>query len=290
MTTSETPARTLRAAAWIASVLPTSARRALYRLGPVSGAIRSVLTQAAPRGLTRVRIAAGPLADMEMKLDLRAEKDLWLGTYEPDFIRAIASFVSPGDTVYDVGANIGYLSLAMARAVGDAGHVVAFEPLPLNVERLHSNLSLNSEGRRVQVVGAAAGERTSKGQFLVHSSGGMGKLDSAAGRQEHYQDSIAIEVVALDDWIREAPADPPTLVKIDVEGGEALTLAGLRQTLERDRPILLMELHGPEAIQATREILSEANYSLHGMVPGSPEITRFADWKVYAVGRPPSIG
>ena len=58
-----------------------------------------------------------------MKLDLRAEKDYWLGTYEPDLQAAARKLVQPGGTVYDVGANIGFISLACANLVGMSGRV-----------------------------------------------------------------------------------------------------------------------------------------------------------------------
>ena len=48
---------------------------------------------------------------MTMALDLHAEKDYWLGTYEPDLQTAAWQIIKPGMVVYDVGANIGYISL-----------------------------------------------------------------------------------------------------------------------------------------------------------------------------------
>lgn len=276
----------VRTTARIARALPQGARNFLYRLGPLSAAIRSLLTRAAPGEIVPVEIAAGPLAGMRLQLDLRTEKDLWLGTYEPALLEAINHFARPDFVVYDVGANIGYVSLALAKAVGQGGRVVAFEPLPTNLVRLRANMALNPEGNRVQIVGAAVGASISQDSFMVHKSGGMGKLQASKGRQAEYEGSITVEVVSLDEWIRENHGAPPGLIKIDVEGGEAAVLEGLRRTLKNDRPTILIELHGPEATSAVQANLASAGYALHAASDGYPELGEIANWKTYAVALP----
>ncbi|MFQ5942230.1 MAG: FkbM family methyltransferase [Anaerolineales bacterium] len=276
----------VRAIARIARALPQRARDSLYRLGPISSAIRSMLTSAAPDEIVPIEVAAGPLAGMRLQLDLQTEKDLWLGTYEPALLEAIANFISPGTTTYDVGANIGYVSLALAKAVGRNGRVVSFEPLPSNLDRLQANLDLNSEGDRVQVVEAAVGARTSQEPFMVHVSGGMGKLQASEGRQTDYEGPITVDVIALDDWFRDNNGDPPRLIKIDVEGGEAAVFEGMRSILTNSRPTILIELHGPEAAMAVQTILASVGYGLHAMREGHPELVEITDWKTYAVALP----
>jgi len=276
----------VRATATIARALPQGARNFLYRLGPVSDAIRSVLTRAAPAEIVPVEIAAGPLAGMQMHLDLRSEKDLWLGTYEPALLDAIKTFVSPGQTVYDVGANIGYMSLALAKAVGEDGRVVAFEPLPENLARLEANFALNAVGTRVEVVSAAVGELTSQEQFLVHQSGAMGKLHYSTGRQIEYEGSLTVEVVALDDWTADSNYEPPALIKIDVEGGEAAVFRGMSSILERDHPTILLELHGLEASEEVQMILAGVGYRIHEMRQGYPAVTEITHWKSHVVALP----
>jgi len=277
-------------AAFLAKTLPQGARNFLYRLGPVSDGIRTMLTRAAPDEIVTVEIAAGPLAGMHLELDLRTEKDLWLGTYEPALLEAIEHFVHPDLTVYDVGANIGYVSLALAKAVGPSGQVVAFEPLPANLVRLRANMALNSEGSRVQIVGAAVGAQHSQATFMVHKSGGMGKLQTAKGRQTEYEESITVEVIALDDWIEDHRKSAPGLIKIDVEGGEAAVLEGLKSMLKSDRPTILIELHGPEASSEVQNILASAGYALHAARDGYPKLGEINNWKTYAVALPVDQG
>ena len=280
----------VRAIARIARALPQGTRDFLYRLGPISSAIRSILTRVAPDEIVPVEVAAGPLVGMRLQLDLRTEKDLWLGTYEPTLLEAINDFARPGQIAYDVGANIGYVSLALAKAVGHTGHVVAFEPLPANLIRLKANMALNPEGSRVQIVGAAAGSRTTQETFMVHESGGMGKLHASKGRQAEYEGTLTVEVIVIDDWIKEGGESPPELIKIDVEGGEAAVLEGLSSTLKTHRPTILIELHGPEATAAVQKILASSGYVLHAMQKAYPEIDEITNWKNYAVALPSEKG
>lgn len=280
---------TLRLAARVARLLPEGLRQTLYRSGPLARGIRGLLNRAAPDQLTEVEVAAGPLAGARLALDLRQEKTFWLGSYEPELMRAVERFGRPGMRAYDVGANFGYVSLALARRAGAEGAVVAFEPLPANLERLRYNLALNPEGEQVTVVAAAVADRRAEAEFLVHRSDRMGKLAGSAGRAAEYQGSLPVQQVALDEWFAEQAA-PPHLVKIDVEGGEALVLRGMQQLLRSSRPLLLIELHGSQAAEQARAELAGADYRLYHMRRGYPALLPGADWKRYVVGLPAEYG
>ena len=277
----------LEVAALAAKVLPARMRRGLYRLGPISRGIRGLLNAAGPHGLNEIEVAAGPLAGARLQLDLQTERDLWLGNYEPDLLRAVQDFAEPGTVVCDVGANLGYVSLAIARVIGPAGQVIAFEPLPANFSRLQVNLGLNPEGQRIRPVEAAVGSRSSRSLFLLHASGGMGKLDGSSGRQFEYADSLEVQVVCLDDWVYLTGEAAPALVKIDIEGGEVQALEGMARLLREARPHVLIELHGPEAAGGSRQRLLAAQYRLHSMRSGYPE-WQPGPWKDYVVGIPPT--
>jgi len=276
----------LEAAALVAKALPAGMRQRLYRLGPVTRGMRSLLNAASPKGLTEIEIAAGPLAGARMRLDLRTEKDLWLGTYELDLLQAIDNFAEAGMVAYDVGANLGYVSLAIARAVGPSGQVVAFEPLRANFDRLRLHLKMNAEGSRVRPVEAAVGVRTTRSQFLAHASSTMGKLEGSSGRALQYTAGQKVEVISLDDWVYQQGEAAPGLVKIDVEGGEVQVLEGMERLLGQARPYLLVELHGPEVASRAQGNLERAGYRLHEIQPG------YLPWRPgrrrdYVVGIPP---
>jgi FkbM family methyltransferase len=279
--------RILSLAAMAARWLPMPAKRVLYRFQPLAQLIRNGLNRAAPHGLTRVRVAAGELADMELAIDLQTEKDFWLGTYEPELQATVRNFVKPGMVAYDVGANIGYITLLLCRAVGERGQVFAFEALPGNVERLRNNVAINGLNVRVTIVPAAVVDRQGLVRFLVGPSGGMGKAEGSVGRQKQvYAESIQVAGLTLDDFVYELGNPAPQVVKMDIEGGEVLALPGMKRVLIEARPLILLELHGPEAARTAWETLIPAGYSLYRMESGYPFVASLEalNWKAYVMG------
>ncbi len=277
----------LRLTSALARILPPPAKRALYKLGPLTKMIRASLNRAVPAGLTETTVAGGILQGARFQLDLHSEKDYWLGTYELDLQAAVRDRVKPGMIAYDVGANIGYITVMLARAVGANGQVFAFEALPANHARLQTNLSLNHASNATAIHAAVVG-RPSPVKFLLHASHGMGKAAGSAGRDENYGDEIEVPGTSLDHFIYTEGHPPPNVIKLDIEGGEVLALPGMRRTLRDARPLLFLELHGEQAARLAWEILTETSYSLHRMTAGYPKITSLAklDWKAYLVAQP----
>lgn len=279
----------LSLAAAAARWLPAPLKRALYRLGPVSSGLRSALNRAAPAGLTEVEVAGGLLAGSKMLLDLQTEKDYWLGNYEFELQEAIREFAKPGMVAYDIGANIGYTSLLLAKHVGTNGKVFAFEPLTSNQERLQKNLDINASSN-VKVILKAVADVSGKRQFVVHSSGAMGKLRGSNGRETQYQNSIEIESVALDEFVFKQRNSKPDLIKIDIEGAEGLALQGMMRVIQEAKPLLMIELHGEEAARACWQILTNTGYSIHKLTRGYPQVFDLSNlsWKSYILARQPA--
>jgi hypothetical protein len=114
-------------------------------------------------------------------------------------------------------------------------------------------------------------------------------MEGSAGRQELvYNQTISIPGIVLDEFVYSEGNLPPALVKIDIEGGEILALPGMRRILVEARPLVCMELHGPEAAQVAWDILISNGYRLCRMAPGYPPIPSLdtLDWKAYTVAFP----
>jgi FkbM family methyltransferase len=278
----------LSSAAFAARILPNSLKQAIYKNKPLAAFIRGGLNRAAPTGLTQVKVAAGDLAGYIILLDMQVDKDYWLGTYEPELQAALRSLVHPGAIVYDVGANIGYVSLLLAKASGENGHVYAFEALPENVERWHKNVALNGMGARLSLFAGAVTGSAGPVRFLVHASGGMGKAAGSAGRADKYQSELTVPGISLDEFVYGQGNPPPQVVKMDIEGGEVLALPGMRRILAEARPLMLMELHGPESSRAAWETLTAAGFQICWMQRGYPAVPSLdaMGWKAYIVAMP----
>jgi FkbM family methyltransferase len=189
--------------------------------------------------------------------------------------------------MYDVGANIGYVTMMLAHHAGPGGKVFAFEALPANLERIHNNLALNNLAN-VSVIPGAVLDRAGEVTFYVHESVGMGKAAGSAGRSDaQYKAEITVPSLSLDEFVYQQGNPPPDVVKMDIEGGELLALPGMQRILAEHPPLMLLELHGPESEKAAWETLTAAGYRLRQMTAGYPLIETLAGlgWKAYVVAQ-----
>jgi hypothetical protein len=85
--------------------------------------------------------------------------------------------------------------------------------------------------------------------------------------------------VTIDHFVLEQGHAPPNFLKIDVEGGEAAVLRGMREVLQRHRPVLLCEMHGRN--REVAETLSEVGYLTQVIEEDSP--LEMARWNVHFV-------
>lgn len=259
-----------------ARYLPARLSHGIYRFPGLANLIRSMLNRAVKPGLQEVIVAGGELQGLRLWLDLREEKDYWLGTYEPELMRACRDLVKPGMIAYDVGANIGYISLMLAKLVGVEGRVFAFEALPSNVVRLKRNIEMNDMKEKVTVIRAAVVQESRVVRFLSGPSSATGKAQGSAGRKIfHSQNELLVDGISIDDFIFHRGFPAPQIIKMDIEGGEVLALPGMKRTLEEKKPILLLELHGEEAILVTCQILTNAGYRLGFLRQGFPRVASF---------------
>jgi hypothetical protein len=117
----------------------------------------------------------------------------------------------------------------------------------------------------------------------------MGKAEGSAGRQEVvYPTSILVTGISLDEFVYGTCHPAPRLLKIDIEGGEVLALPGMHRVLGEAHPVVLLELHGPDAAQVAWDILVRTGYRICRMAPGFPGVpaVETLDWKSYIVGLP----
>jgi FkbM family methyltransferase len=171
--------------------------------------------------------------------------------------------------------------------VGEGGRVLAFEPLPANAERIRRNAALNPEGSRLELYELAVSNCPGTVHFRVHSSNAMGRMETVEGRTEGYTDSIEVTTAGLDDLVYERGLPVPDVIKMDIEGGEVLALPGAVRLLAENHPLLLLELHGPQAAKAAWELLKAAGYRLFQLGAEGQEIqsVQELDWKAYVLAR-----
>lgn len=182
----------------------------------------------------------------------------WLGTYEWRKQRLFSQAVTHGAVVYDIGANSGFYSMLAARRTGANGRVHAFEPNPRNVATLWEHVRLN---RLSQV--------TVHPLALADSPGEMNFDDtnSFSGRLSQFG-SCLVTTTTLDLLLESHMIEPPTIVKLDVEGAELAALQGGHQTLATHRPLLFLATHARTIHKACCDMLGGLGYRFHPIEPG----------------------
>jgi FkbM family methyltransferase len=158
-----------------------------------------------------------------------------LRTYEPDSWQVFLDHVRAGDTMVDVGANLGLYAVAAAKR---GARVVAVEPDPANVRHIRRMAWLNRVD--VSIVEALAGAEIGTAPIALRGSPVSGSIDMYLGPTTRY--GVA-PVVTLDALLKDERVD---LLKIDVEGAEIDVLRGAERTLRDKRPrAILIEVHPP---------------------------------------------
>jgi FkbM family methyltransferase len=163
------------------------------------------------------------------------------GDWELDEATLFRALIPRGGTVVDVGAHVGYYTLLAAKAVGRRGRVIALEPHPLNAELLRLNVARNRVDRIVRVVEAAAWGMRDR-VALVADRGG----NSGDHRVSTSAPGLEVDAVPLDALLDHDQVD---VVKVDAQGTDHVAIAGMKRTIERCRPVMLVELW-PAGIRA----------------------------------------
>ncbi len=181
------------------------------------------------------------------------------GEFAGDEVDSILSLVRPADHVLDIGANIGFHSLGLARRVGPSGVVIAFEPQRYCFQLLCANVTANQLAQ-VQCHRAAVGDTSGVCAIPLidpaarHNSGATAVANATLDGAK----TETVPMIAIDDL--ELPRCD--LVKIDTEGFEDRVLVGLRQTLARHLPVLYVEVHDSDKLRRATQILKPLGYQL----------------------------
>jgi FkbM family methyltransferase len=159
--------------------------------------------------------------------------------YEPE-LAFLNRLLAPGQTFVDAGANIGLYTLAAASIVGAGGKVLAFEPEANALRALKNNVALNHL-RQVEVLDSALSN--SDGQAGLFG-GDERSVSASLGTDDNSKAPCQIvRTVRLDSVLAERNHPVVHVLKMDVEGAEAMILQGALQTLGRCKPTVIFEVN-----------------------------------------------
>lgn len=201
------------------------------------------------------------------------------GRFEHGTVKRIHELISAGDTVIDIGANIGAHTLPLAKVVGPSGCVIALEPTEYAFKKLTNNITLNPQlsnhVKADQVMLVKSANATLESQ--LYSSWPLAKK-----KQEHekhrgrLRSTQGARAVCLDDYVRNENIDNVKLVKIDVDGFEIDVLYGGGNFFKSQKPVIVMEFapytleERGESISGLISFLISVGYQLQDLKTGAP--------------------
>ena len=170
------------------------------------------------------------------KLDM-----LW-GRYERDTVALFKKIIKPGMVIVDIGAHIGYYTRIFARLAGSTGAIYAFEADPENFALLDKN---TAHLRQVKLFSLAVSNRVGSIDFY-HSEDKTGCHSTIPA--DFRQKRITVSATDLDSILTREGVRKVDVIKMDIEGGEAVALQGMRCLLAANPKIALITEFNPECL------------------------------------------
>lgn len=187
--------------------------------------------------------------------------------FDRELLQFVSHFTSPGQVIFDVGANVGEFAVAACHFVGSQGAVLAIEPDPFLCALLHRTIAeLGNAGLSLDALCVAVAEKDGLAPFHIAARGrasnalaghGLPTMGSIRGR-------FIAPVLTVDTLAQQWRA--PGFIKIDVEGAELRVLEGARQTLLQHRPMIFLEVTA--ARDSVRELLAQSGYRIFAPTVG----------------------
>jgi FkbM family methyltransferase len=214
-----------------------------------------------------VRVWGGPAKGVRMKIDIRLGASYLKGDYDQwifDRVK-LPAIVKPGMVAWDCGAFYGYYAAIFRKLVGPAGNVQIFEASGANYEVVSSLPRINGWDN-VRVHQLAIGPDHSRIQFTRNLGGSSGPF----GLSKTYDENQRIELedvtcCGVDELIEERGIPAPDIIKFDLESAEVFALQNGERLFTGKRPMILLELHGSEALEAAGDFLEKYDYNAYSV-------------------------
>ena len=216
--------------------------------------------------------------------DTLTSKLFYVKNWKNHILKWFVLFSKNSKNVIDAGANIGLYSL-IASSANSSEKVTAFEPNPNNFKRLVKHIEVNNFQEKINAMPYAVGEVDKEVVFHLPSDNRISDVSSAIkGHSEFFSSakhkSISVKCVSLDSFFQNRK-EAIDLIKIDVELYELHVLTGLKQILQKDRPVVFCEVFN-------EVIKTKLNPKLKGEIPTDyslkiAELLKSLDYHFYAL-------
>lgn len=177
------------------------------------------------------------------KYTWRWKLDMLFNLYERDTTVLFKKIIKPGMIVMDIGAHIGYYTRLFSKLVGPKGMVYAFEADSNNYKLLQENTS----GRKnIRLYNKAITNKVGFIDFYkINGSTGCHSVIASENSEK-----ITVLATTLDGFIRKNNIDRIDIIKIDIEGGETLAFAGMKELFSGEHNFSMVSEWNPAALES----------------------------------------
>ena len=199
------------------------------------------------------------------------------GEYDAHLVRLLEHLVRPGSVCLDVGANLGAITLQLARIVGRTGVVHSFEPVGAAFDRLKEHVTRNQASPPVTIHQVALSNQAGTAEIRCPEQGdfnqGTSSLVNDQARELSRTETIQLET--LDAFAERHKLTKLDLIKLDIQGAEPLMLRGAETTLRRFRPIIVTEASREDLVGLGMSLgdyitqLEDLGYAVHRIRQGA---------------------
>ncbi|RUA12880.1 MAG: hypothetical protein DSY82_00085 [Flavobacteriia bacterium] len=179
---------------------------------------------------------------INLKLDINdwIQQNLYfLGEYEKAELTAIQKFIKKDSLFIDIGANFGLYSLFLSPYISE-GQIISFEPFNQNFESLVYNIKLNKLSN-IKANNYAIGDKN--GVLTIYYNPKENNLGMASLEEQPESIQQTTKIISLDEYVRTNMLNQIDVIKIDIEGFEYNALLGMKNSLKKYHPTLLIEIN-----------------------------------------------
>jgi len=186
--------------------------------------------------------------------------------FEPEIKNRWKPLVSPGEVIFDVGANIGLTVQRFNALLSGNCDIYAFEPLPRNLTLLRQNIS--GVKSKVRVIATAVSNEIGRTTFEDNlNHGALSRISGRTGPtstddREFWKNTnfVEVDLVTLDQFCVDHSEAAPTFVKLDVEGAGHLVMQGAKNVLKLHKPVVSCSFHSDEETNGIIKVLEAHGY------------------------------
>jgi FkbM family methyltransferase len=210
-----------------------------------------------------------PLTKLPIRLHSFKHKGYWFhgSNREKSTMRLFSELIHAGDTVFEIGGHIGFITQYFSTLVGTSGRVVVFEPGENNLPYLKAN---TSKLTNVSIIENAVSDIEGTVRFYLEDLTGQNNSiladyskfleNEKAANTKAKKVTREVHSTRIDSF-RSSSGTTPTFIKIDIEGAELSALQGMPELLSSDPPMLMVEI--TENHISVTELLSDYGYNLY---------------------------